>query len=149
MTDLRYEIRQLIARLECMSHVPAVNLNPEPVTLDESIGGNRPRGGVDRKDDRDRDFMLKSADVYRTRLAGARSERALASIHCDIQQTLKAWTHTPPSSNPEWKSFEWKKQIAREIQTGKRSVDDARRFYKIGRATVYRYLRDYGDQAAA
>jgi len=78
-----------------MSHVPAVNLNPEPVTLDESVGGNRPRGGIDRKDDREPEFMLKSADHYRRRLAGARTERALTLIRADLELTLRAWTHTP------------------------------------------------------
>ena len=50
--NARAELQAIIARLETMSHVPAVNLDPTPAATTDSKGGARPRGGVRDRDAR-------------------------------------------------------------------------------------------------
>lgn len=155
MSEARRELLAIIARLEVMSHVPALNQSPKAevggaTTGDEkNPGGSRPRGGIDRKDDREPDFALKSADHYRRRLAGAQGEHTVTLILADAQKTLDAWMRTPVTGDPEWGSFAWRKQIVRDIETGKRTIDGCRAHYGVSRATVYRYLEQYGQDKAA
>ena len=145
----RAELLQIIARLEVLSHVPAVNLNPQPVTTEDGKGGARPRGGVDREDDREPDFALKSADHYRRRLNGCRTVRDVELVLVDARRTLLAWTRTPEPRDPEWGSFAWRRQIVRDIESGKRTIDACRSHYSVSRATIYRYLAQYGTEKAA
>lgn len=147
--NARAELLQIIARLETMSHVPAVNLNPQPVTTEDGKGGARPRGGIDREDDRQHDFTLKSADHYRRRLHGCRTVRDVELVLADARQTLAAWARTPEPRDPEWGSFAWRRQIVRDIETGKRTLDACRSHYSVSRATIYRYLAMYGQDKAA
>lgn len=149
MGDARAELLQVIARLEVISHVPAVNLDPTPAATSEEKGGARPRGGIDRKDDREPDFALKSADHYRRRLQGCRTLRDVELVLADARLTLRAWTRTPEPRDPEWGSFAWRRQIVKDIETGKRTVDACRSHYSVSRATVYRYLEQYGTKDAA
>lgn len=141
----RTELLQIIARLEVISHVPAVNLDPTPPETTDGKGGARPRGGVDRKDDREPDFALKSADHYRRRLARANTERDIERARDAARQTLAAWTKAPPPREPERDSYYWRLQIVNDIRTGKRTVDACRTHYSVSRATVYNYLKQYGE----
>lgn len=141
----RRELEQIIARLEVISHVPAVNLDPTPPETTDGKGGARPRGGIDRKDDREPDFALKSADHYRRRLRNANTERDIERALTAARATLAAWTKAPPPREPERDTYYWRLQIVNDIRTKKRTVDGCRTHYSVSRAAVYKYLRQYGD----
>ena len=149
MSEARAELLNVIARLEVISQVSAVNLDPTPAATDSSKGGGRPSGGIDRKDDREPGFELKSADHFRRRLRKAHTEGAVLAILADAHKTLKAWTVGPEPKDPPWGSFEWRRQIVRDFESGKRDLDGCRSFYNVSRATVYRYVRMYGTRNAA
>jgi ActR/RegA family two-component response regulator len=89
-------------------------------------------------------YELHSADHFRRRLAKASSEKALRAILKDAKAAEKAWSHSPPDPDPPVGSFDWKRQIAREVESGQRSISDAKRRYNVSERTVYRYLADYG-----
>lgn len=150
-TDARHELAQIIARLRTISHVNAIDYEGRSQTSEtsESIGGKRPPGGIDRRDDREPDFRLKSADHFATRAAGCRSISDYRSVLIDAQLALKAWTHPPEQTNPEWGSLAWRRQIVRDVESGRRTFDKALQFYSISRATLYRYLAAYGTEEAA
>lgn len=139
------ELRQVLAELELVSQVSAVNLDPTARDTSESIGGNRPSGGINRKDDRQPDYPQKSVEHFRRRAAGARSEYQLGLILKDAKKALEACKRQAAPADPLWMSFEWKRQIAREVETRQRTVDNARVFYAISKRTVYRYLAAYGS----
>lgn len=146
MSEARRELEQIIARLEVMSHVPAVNLDPTPAATTDSKGGARPRGGIDRKDDREPDFALKSADHYRRRLAGAHTEGIVLIILRDARATLRAYTHTPISDSADPKPGDplFMRWLAK--QTGR--VEDISHRAGVSRALVYKARDTYGERAA-
>lgn len=125
-SSARHELEQIIARLEVISHVPAVNLDPTPAATDASKGGARPRGGIDRKDDREMDFALKSADHYRRRLDRAHTEGAVLRILADAKLTLRAWTHTPVTDQPLPGDPLFRRWVSQQLAAGKSPVDIAR-----------------------
>lgn len=121
------ELRQVLTELELVSHVPAVNYDPLPRrTADESPGGKKPRGGVDRKDDHQGGFALKSVEHFRRRLDGALarnvlreqageppSDRALEAILADARAALAAHRRQPaPPDRPAISSPQWKRWVA-------------------------------------
>ena len=139
-----HELRNIIARLDLMSHAPSVNLEGGSPSS-EDRGGQRPPGGISRRDDKAPDFALKSGDHFRRRLANARSERAVTMILADARKSLDGWTHSPPPADPERGSYHWKLQIVRDVQSGRMSIDRAKQHYTVGKATIYRYVKRYGD----
>ena len=151
-TDLRRRIIAIIVRLDLVSHVSAKDYDAASSARDtsEAPGGRKPsHGGQDRPRgmevvDFRESYELHSADHFRRRLAGARSVKALEAILVDAQAALKIWHKSPDDPNPEPGSFGWKRQIAREVESGQRSIENAKRFYSISERTVYRYLADYG-----
>lgn len=126
MGDARAELLQVIARLEVISHVPAVNLDPTPAATSEEKGGARPRGGIDRKDDSEHDFALKSADHYRRRLQGCRTLRDVELVLIDARGTLRAWTRTPVTGQPLPGDPLFKRWIRQQLDAGKKPEDIAR-----------------------
>lgn len=122
----RTELLQIIARLEVISHVPAVNLDPTPPETTDGKGGARPRGGVDRKDDREPDFALKSADHYRRRLSRAHTDGIVLAILADARRTLEAWTKTPVTLQPTPGDPLFKRWIRQQLDAGKKPEDIAR-----------------------
>lgn len=133
MSEARRELEQIIARLECMSHVPALTQSPKAevggaTTGDEKTpGGKRPRGGIDRKDDADReDVIVKSAEIYRHRLNLARSEIAVEVILGEARQTLRSWTHTPVRDQPIPTDPMFRRWVNQQIKAGKSQAEVAR-----------------------
>lgn len=115
---IRAELLQVLAELDLVSHVPALDYeskreNKGSVSDDRSPGGKRPRGGADRKDDREREYSLKSADHFRRRLARAHSQRTLEVILEEAKAALAAWRRQPaPTGEPEYGSPQWKRWVA-------------------------------------
>lgn len=128
----RAELLAIIARLETMSHVPAVNQSPKAevggaTTSDErNPGGSRPRGGIDRKDDREPDFALKSADHYRRRLQGCRTTRDVELVLVDARLTLRAWTHTQVRDQPLPGDPLFRRWVNQQLEAGKSQSEIAR-----------------------
>lgn len=140
--NARAELQAIIARLEVISHVPALNQSPKAevggaTTGDEkNPGGHRPRGGIDHQDDKDRDsHVVKSADHYRRRLARCRTTRDVELVRDCARETLRTWTHTPPAG-PEPKPGEPLFMRWLAAQTG--SVDTISRQAGVSRALVYK-----------
>ena len=133
--SIRQELRQVLAELELCSHVPAVNITPSGRDAGTDVGGNRPTGGIDRREDRareelstgddpDRGVLLRSAEHFRRRLAKASSERAEAAILEDARRALAAYRRAPKPrdlghpmpSDPQWKRWVAESQLpAREV----------------------------------
>ena len=122
----RAELLAIIARLEVISHVPAVNLDPTPPETTDGKGGARPRGGIDRKDDREPDFALKSADHYRRRLQGCRTGRDVELVLADARRSLAAWTRTPVTLQPLPGDPLFKRWVRQQLDAGKKPEDIAR-----------------------
>lgn len=148
------ELRQVLAELELVSHVPAANLDPlPPRTADEKPGGKKPRGGVDRKDDREGGYALKSAAHFRRRLDGALarnrlreedgeppSNRALEAILADARRALAAHKRQPPPPDrPELSSPQWKRWVA-ESQLPANKIAS---LYNVSRSYVERVRARY------
>lgn len=114
------ELRNVIARLELVSHVSAVSLESSDRDTSDDIGGQRPPGGLERKDER-RDgvydgqelfFTLKSADHFKRRLETAHTDRALRQILEDAQRSLAAFQRTPIGGEPPRCDPQWKRWVA-------------------------------------
>lgn len=153
----RAELLAIIARLEVMSHVPAVNQSPKAevggaTTSDErNPGGHCPRGGLDRQDDKDRGSdVVKSADHYRRRLARCRTTHDVEQVLECARETLRTWTHTP-AAGPEPKPGEPMFMRWLAAQTG--SVETISRQAGVSRALVYkardRHPQDHARAVAA
>jgi hypothetical protein len=145
--SLERDLREVIARLEMVSHVSAVSLESSGRDTSDDIGGKRPPGGLDHAGDREADWLLKSADHYRRRAARAHTERALQAILQEALASLHAWQHQTPSVNPVWGSFEWKRQIALEWESKQRSTESVKIHYSIGERTLRRYVAAYGTRS--
>lgn len=118
--SLDSDLRTVIARLELCSHVSAMDLDPSSRDSGEDVGGKRPSGGVDREDDGDRELVLKSAEHFRRRLAGAYSERTLVVILHDAEAALEAHRKQPPpqkDNEPEFGSSQWKRYIGESTES--------------------------------
>lgn len=151
MSTTRQDILACIARLSTMSQIGAVNYEARSkefvgsASTAESPGGNVPAGGVDRRDDKEPEFFLRSADHFIRRLAKAHSESSLRDILHDAELAVKAWTHTPvprtpgPEQDPERDSFRWKCMIADDP----RSLQQIKAHYGVSRSTVERYQDKY------
>ena len=150
--SLERDLRQVLAQLELISHVSAAQPGGQGHDESEDIGGRRPPGGIDHRDDKpfvkgEPNLMLqRSPDHFRRRLAKAHNEQSRREILHDAQKSLEAWKRQPAPTDPEWGSFQWRRQIVAEIRAGKRTIDGARQFYSISRATVYRYLSQFIDE---
>jgi transcriptional regulator of acetoin/glycerol metabolism len=104
-------------------------------------------------DDHRRDFedgsapdtvMLRSADYFRRRAAGCRTERQVADVLADAQTALRSYQRSPRPANPEHGSWAWREQIARDIDTGRRTRAQAMQHYGISRTTLWRIMKTYG-----
>lgn len=141
----RSELAQVLAELELVSHVPAVNLDPlPPKTADEKPGGKKPRGGVDRKDDQERGYALKSASHFRRRLAGAHSDKALEAILADAKKALAAHRRQPPPPDrPEYGSPQFKRWVS-ESELSAAKIGS---LYNVSRQRIERIRAAYGEPA--
>lgn len=150
------ELTNVIARLDLVSHGTTQSFTgTRGTSADDDIGGRRPAGGI--SDDHRRDYehgtppdpvMLRSADHFRHRAQGCRTEPQLAAVLHDAQAALRSWQHTPRTTDPEPGSWAWREQIARDIATGKRTRGQAMKHYSISRTTLWRILKTYAPHLA-
>ena len=148
MSEARVELEQIIARLKVMSHVPSGFKDGKTSrSTDEAVGGRRPNGGVDRKDDRQEDWALKSAEHYQARLKHAHTEGIVLLILRDARRTLRAYTHTPVpvSADPKPGDPLFMRWLAK--QDGR--VEDISYRTGVSRALVYKARDTYGDDRRA
>lgn len=163
MTDERsieQQLRQVVAQLELVSHVNAVALDSSGGRdTSDDIGGKRPSGGVDRRDERrdgvyevgpgefeEMTFTLKSADHFRRRMASARTDHAMRIILDDAERALKAWRFQPkhrPDSEPDRASPLWKHWVG---SCGLSDGEIARK-YGVTRQYVNRIRNQYREAA--
>lgn len=148
LDQVRGELADVITRLSLMPQAAAGAIAPDTgKTTHDHIGGDKPPGGIDHQGDKTPEFRQKSADHFLRRAARCNTVRDYEAVLIDARAALDAWQRTPLSGEPEWGSFAWRKQIALEVTAGTRTVDDARRFYQVSRATIYRYVAQYGEAA--
>ena len=116
------ELRQVLAELELCSHVSAVNHNPSTQDVGEGddIGGKRPPGGVDRREDQHRpapgeatkdERVLRSADHFRRQLARGRPAHFVLK---DAREALTAFRRPPKPKDKEHPmpgDFNWKRWV--------------------------------------
>ena len=149
--DLHRQARQLIARLELISHGTTRNyaaLNETSHTTSTETTSTRPPGGIHPQDDREHDYPQKSYLYFRRRLAGARTPRDLQAIVTDAQAALGACTHTaqPPGGiEPERGTFAWKRMIANSGETAQRLSH----LHRISVRTVHNYRAEYRTRGEA
>lgn len=94
------QCRQVILRLALISHAQTVTLEPSARSTEVSRTGNRPPGGIDRKDDREPDYRQKSADYFARRLSGCNTLKDVRLVLLDAERALDAWQKTPLSGDP-------------------------------------------------
>jgi hypothetical protein len=148
------DLRQVIAELSLLSHVAAASTGTSTRDAGESIGGKRPPGGIDRREDRQRaeigvtkddqpDRILRSAEHYRRRAERAHSLHTLEQILSEARASLTAWRRQPSSADkahPMPGDFNWKRwvaesslpssEIARKCSVSKRYVNRVRAIYR-------------------
>lgn len=135
------ELRQILAELELISQVPAVNLESSGGDAGEDVGGKRPPGGLIGKDDRQDEYPQKSVEHFRQRAARARDEAVLARILDDARMALVAARRQPaPTGEPEYGTPQWKRwvaetdlasaEIARKYGVSKRYINRVRMLYR-------------------
>lgn len=147
--DLHRQLKQTIAELEMCSHVSAVSLDSSGRDSGEDVGGKRPPGGVDRKDDKSREgHKLKSAEHYRRRAAKARSESALRAILKDAKESLEAWKRRPAPrdvGHPMPGDMDWKRWVGESSL----SASEIARKCSVSGAYVRKIRAQYREREAA
>ncbi len=158
MSSVDRELRQVLAELSLVSHVSAVSLDAKtPPDASDDIGGKRPAGGIDRRDERkdgvyevetgvyeEMTFTLKSADHYRRRVASATTDHALREILADAERSLAAFKRQPmPSGDPEFGSPMWKHWVA----ASPLSDGEIAHKFRVTRQYVNRVRNQYRDAA--
>ena len=144
MSETRDRLFQVLAELELISQVSAVNMDSSGGRdASESIGGKRPPGGINRKDDREHDYPQKSADHFRRRLARAFNDATLLMILQDAETALDSCRKSPEiwdgDLEPAPKTFRWKRMIANSPETAAVLV----RRYGISERTVRNYRAEF------
>ncbi len=145
--QLLRELRQVLAELELVSHVPAFNYESSGGRdAGESIGGKRPPGGIVYTDDRAPDYPQKSVEHFRRRVATARSNRgALELILADSRDALEAAQRQPAPTGPRFGEQGWKRYVA---ESDEKASDLARKF-GCKRSYIEKVRRLYRDEEAA
>jgi hypothetical protein len=138
------ELKQVVCELMLCSHVSAAQPGSSSRDASEGIGGKRPPGGIDRKDDREHEWPLKSAGHFIARINNAHSERTLILILAEAKASLEAFERQPKptkQNEPEVSSPQWKRYIA-ESTEGHGTL--AGRF-GVSRAYIQQIRKRYGD----
>lgn len=150
------ELRTVLARLELCSQVGAVNMSPETQTGEgNDRGGRRPPGGIDRRDDRDIENVLKSADHFKVRMRHCRTESDYRRVLLAAESALTAHLvadrsrgpepHPPVFMEPHKNDPGWKLWVS---QCGLGATEIARR-HSVSRQHVYDIWAEYGRRDAA
>jgi hypothetical protein len=138
------ELRQVLAELELVSQVGAAKTGSSGRDEGEDIGGRRPPGGIDRRDDREIDYPQKSVEHFRRRLRRAHSLWQLELILKDARKALEACRRQPaPSGEPEYGTPQWKRWVA-ESDLG---PSDIARKYGVSKRYIVRIRTQYRDAA--
>ena len=142
----RHELRELIAQLEMKSQVSAAQVGRSVRATDDDIGGKRPSGGIDYKDDREPDSVLKSADYFRRKQARCYVDQHFEEVIVEINAVLVAWQRMPlPTGQPPTPGDpQWKRWVAESTM----DVGELARLFNMPRQYIHRIRRDYGKKAA-
>lgn len=143
--DLVSDLRQLIARLSLVSHASAARLDSEPRSADGDIGGNRPPGGIDARDDKAEGFGLKSAVYFERRFARIHTDIQLQALVLEAERALEAWQRTPfvEGQRPALQDPRWKQWIAHSRLDG----GELARLYGVSRQYIHEVRKKYRDAA--
>ncbi len=144
---LRAELRQVLAELELVSQVPAVNLESSR-DMGEDIGGKRPPGGEDHGGDREIGWPLKSVTYFRRRMAKAHTAGALEAILEDARTSLDAAKRQPAPEDKEHPmpgDYNWKRWVS---ESSLSDVEIARKC-SVSRQYINRIRGQYREAQAA
>ncbi len=149
--SVRGELAQALAELEMVSHVSAVNLEPQIQTGEgNDRGGRCPSGGVSGMDDRergddavdDRPAVLRSHLHYRRRADRCVTDADRARLLGEVQATIGAWKRAPRPTDPPWTDISaWKFWAARSPLP----VAEMARLAGVSRQAVYQRMRGYPE----
>ena len=152
--DLERRIANVLARLELISHVSAVNpeSSGEGKDTSEDIGGRRPPGGIMHGDDYARDengdlepYPQRSFAYFRQEFARARTVAARERVLGEAEEALEAARRAPADTGePEMSSPRWKRWVAESSL----SHGDIARKYGCHRSYVKQIRDQYRDRAA-
>lgn len=139
------QLNALIAILELKSHVPAAQIGKSVHDSTDDIGGKRPTGGIDRRDDREPDSILKSADYFRRKRTRCRSDNDIDRLITEITAVLDAWRRmpVPPGQPPAPGDPQWKRWVAES----KKDAGELARLFNISRQRVHQIRKQYRDAA--
>jgi hypothetical protein len=148
LVSVEQQLRQVLAELELVSHVSAVNLESSGGDHGEDIGGRRPPGGIDRRDDlpdnHERHHPQKSVDHFRRRLARARSDESRTLILGEAKDALTAWKRQPAlTGEPEYGTPQWKRWVAESDLSSSKIADK----YGVSGQYVRKIRAEYRDAA--
>ena len=141
------ELARLIHKLDLMPHGVTQSFDPTPRDTSRHPGGARPAGGPN--DDGNRrasghetpdQVMLRSAEHFRRRARGCKTVADVRVVLTDAKVCVTSWTKSPAPSNPEWGSYNWKRQIVADVRAGEKTLDKIRSDYGISARTLRRYL---------
>lgn len=141
------QLRDAILQLEMISQVPASRPGHTSKSTDEDIGGRRPSGGIDRADDREHDFALKSAEHYRRREARCHTDGQRLALLVEVERTLTAWRQTPlvDGKRPAMNDPRWKQWVGECEHT----VTELVRWYSCSRQYIHQVRKAYSPEKAA
>jgi hypothetical protein len=145
--QLLRELRTVLAQLELISQVPAVNYESSGSRdAGESIGGKRPPGGLIRADDREHDYPQKSVEHFKRRIAKAHSDHAFEAILGDAKKALEAARRQPARGpEPGFGDPGWKRYVAESTE----KASDLARKFACKRSYIEKVRQDYRDEEAA
>lgn len=134
----------MLAELEMLSQVSAASTGSSTPSTDDDIGGRRPSGGIDRRDDKDVNVGLKSADHFRVRFERCHSDRMYMVILDEAREVVSSWKRTPipPGDLPAYGSPQWKRWVAET--NGRISHGEIARRFNVTRQYVIKLRRDWG-----
>lgn len=135
------QARTVIARLELVSHGKTASWSPSHGTEPPAL----PAGGISLLDDIEDDHPQKSHIYFARMLRRCRTNEHVERLIREAHIALDAWQRTPQTNDPDWGSFAWKKQIARDD----RPLEVVARFYSIGKSTVSKYRALYRTENRA
>lgn len=148
--NVRTQAAEAIWRLELMSQASAMNLEPHVSSNDgdetaklNPVGGKLPPGGVDKEGDRTPEFRQKSAEHFKARYRGCRSDRDFSLVLADALEAEASWKRTPLPSEPLLDDPQWKRWVADSTLP---DAEIARR-YSVSRQYVNRIRRQYRKAA--
>ncbi len=171
VADPKYrELRQLIARLELISHVSGSAYDGRaPRATDDEPGGQRPPGGrrdrprhpgplpgsdaldselqayQERRDEWDAwliSYQRRTPEYFQRQLEDCHTAWRVEKLVTEARETLEAWHRQPMPRGvePEFGSPQWKRWIAESSLNG----GELARKFNVTRQYIYKIRRGYG-----